>query len=267
MDGWNTRDEGGEGRFQLGANIGKQQQGRQSPTNVHSPLSPTTSNRTRASLRLKSAQGKVLRAIRVQRRITAVGVVRDKARSNWQRGATKMASLMGFKWLGTNAVRKRKRSIFGNVLGAAPMDDSTMPKVSLHQNNGDSSAPRNRKGSTVSSITLNQRPTSPVPNRRPSGPSPESPAEPGQSSIVHRREKAATAESVEKQVKRQALKKKFKGSIGKVQKFVRTVRLSYTDTFSGAKKVSLDELLGRLRSHYDPDGIHRDANDDQHAVS
>ena len=80
-----------------------------------------------------------------------------------------------------------------------------------------------------------------------------------QEPLVHGR-LTATPETVRKQL----LKKKMKGAITKVKKFVRVVRLSYADTFTGSKHVSLTELLGRLRAHYDPDGVHSNANDSQH---
>jgi hypothetical protein len=67
MNGWQTEEAG---RYELGRDLD-----RASPTNKTTRLSPrnglkhqmTKSNRNRASLRLRSAQGKVLRAIRVQR--------------------------------------------------------------------------------------------------------------------------------------------------------------------------------------------------------
>ena len=203
-----------------------------------------------------------------------VAATRQKARNNWQRGASKMATVMGFKWLGTKAVLKRKRSIFGNVRGGPFIDDASMPRVSLHNNQEGEEIPTfNRRGSTVSSMTLSRRPTSSsaaTPVRHSLQPIQEpllheaNNAKTSSSSLVVRRETAADAKSVEKQMKIKELKKKMKGAVGKVRKFVRTVRLSYTDTFSGKNKVSLTELLGRLRNHYDPDGIHADPHDNQH---
>ena len=266
MQGWETGDSAG---YVIGQDLGKGGGGasppRRSPGNQLNNML-TKSKRSRATSRLKSAQGKVLRAIRVQRRMSAVANVRQKARSNWAGAKAKMETVMGFKWLGTESVRRRKRSIFGNVRGGPVMDDSSMPRVSLHDTPEGSETPQsgarslqNRRGSNVASMVLQARPTP--------APSPyvdEREAAKNRRMVTNRRETQATAESVEKTMKAKALKKKMKGAVGKVRKFVRVVRLSYSDTFTGTNKVSLTDLLGRLRSHYDPDGIHADPHDGQH---
>jgi hypothetical protein len=196
---------------------------------------------------------------------------RQNARNNWQRGVNKMATVMGFKRLGIDAVQRRKRSIFGNLMTGAIIDDSSMPRVSLHDLNDAEQklSQQNRRGSAISSMVFSQRPAAaPSPLRRPASTTRSSSPKtivPEVAPMIVRRDDKATAESVAKQMKRQELKKKMKGAVGKVQKFVRTVRLSYSDTFSGKNKVSLTDLLGRLRKHYDPDGIHADPHDGQHA--
>ena len=238
--------------------------------------------RGRGALRLRNVQTKVLRAVKVRRAMQSMGAKRKNARNLWARGATKLASVLGFKWLGNNSVQRRKRSIFGNVLGGQPLDDLALPKISLH--NTESTAHGGMGGipaedahmkpkSTVTSIKMQQRVSSPtiprkkvddtgrnnlshtlVSKRPVAVPAVEEPHEELRGRLT------ATPETVRKQL----LKKKMKGAITKVKKFVRVVRLSYADTFSGSKKVSLTELMGRLRNHYDPDGIHADANDSQH---
>ena len=265
MQGWET-GAGGAG-YAIGQDLHKSKgsPGRRSPTNQLGGMGKvggmmTKSNRSRASSRLKSAQGKVLRAIRVQRRMSEVREVRQNARTNWQKGANKIASVLGFKWLGTEAVSKRKRSIFGNVRGGAIIDDASMPRVSLHDTpEGDQSArPRRGSNSTVTSMTLSQRPAAPVIKKV---------VDPFASEVAEQKRKIhvrQTAADVEKTLKKKAVKKKWKTGVSKVRKFVRVVRLSYSDTFTGENKVSLTDLLGRLRNHYDPDGIHADAHDGQH---
>jgi hypothetical protein len=268
MEGWQTENRG----FVLGKDIAKAASPPQR-NRTSNQLKPqkTLSNRIRASKRFKGAQGKVLRAVRVQRAMMGVQKTRQNARNNWQRGVNKMATVMGFKRLGIDAVQRRKRSIFGNLMTGAIIDDSSMPRVSLHDLNDAEQklSQHNRRGSAISSMVFSQRPAAaPSPLRRPASTTRSSSPKtivPEVAPMIVRRDDKATAESVAKQMKRQELKKKMKGAVGKVQKFVRTVRLSYSDTFSGKNKVSLTDLLGRLRKHYDPDGIHADPHDGQHA--
>lgn len=282
---------------------------RGSPSNQLSPL--PKGRRNRGANRLRTAQTKVLRAVKVQRAMMAMGAKRKNARTLWTRGATKLATVLGFKWLGSDHVQRRKRSIFGNVRGAAPIDDMALPRISLHNNGvgrgdgfeganlfdlggaGDPAGPgadaagsRAAATSTVMSLKVQQRRASTQVKEKVDGTgrnnlyqhggrgAPGSPAAVSVPDAAHERKTrgapqaepasqgrlTATPETVRKQL----LKKKMKGAITKVKKFVRTVRLSYADTFNGSKRVSLNELLGRLRTHYDPDGVHADANDSQH---
>ena len=261
MNGWST-DEG----FVLGKDIRNNQSPPRQTNNQLSPIM-TTSNRSRASLRLKSAQGKVMRAIRVQRRMQEVQHTRKNARNNWHKSRHKLGVVLGFKHLGNEVVQQRKRSIFGNVRGGAIIDDASMPRVSLHSEGQGSGAPGmvtslNRHGSGVQSMTLQSRHTTEEINAMVVSPEREVAHN---RRMVQQRTSHTTPEQVNAQIKKKALRSKMKGAIGKVKKFVRVVRLSYSDGSFGEDKVSLTELLSRLRNHYDPDGVHRDVHDDQHA--
>ena len=101
---------------------------RGSPSNQLSPL--PAGRRSRGARRLRSAQTKVLRAVKVQRAMRSIGAKRKKARNLWARGATKLASVLGFKWLGSEHVQRR-RSILGTC-GAFSIDDLSLPRISLH---------------------------------------------------------------------------------------------------------------------------------------